>query len=90
MTDTAKPKSAKPPPVWWRNRQDWHRDSELESASAEYREKIMSDEDAMLRSDCGSEEFVEYCDIRRSAPPVAQQCQRCRAAKAKQRKEQAK
>ncbi len=67
--------SAKPKPLWWRvGKGKWHIGWQL---------RVIW----MLVALCGADTQV-LPRMRRSAPPVAQQCKSCRAAKARQRKEQ--
>ena len=89
MTETAKQK-----PLWWRvGKGKWHEDPLTYQLSREpmppkYVQYIL-DRQWLLWSLCNTVYggVTNPVIIRRSAPPVAQQCKRCRAAKAQQRKE---
>lgn len=85
MTETAKPKS-----LWWRRGdEEWHEDP----AEEDYEGLVRGDYPLWCRCDYRSsrpiQAFATEGDVktRRTAPPVAQQCAKCRAAKA--RKEEA-
>ena len=93
---------AKPKPLWWRvGKGKWHEDSLTYLVPLGRR---MNQEDIRLilqgkwrlDSQCGFGERGDYdahaddVQTRRAALPVAEQCKRCRAAKAKLRKERGK
>ena len=82
MTETAKQK-----PLWWRvGKGKWHEDPLLTK-----RGRPFTEEEIVGFARC-SWNALGYCgkialyyETRRTAPPVAQQCQHCRAAKAKEK-----
>lgn len=89
MTETAKPK-----PLWWKvGNGKWH---ECGTSGLEWFAKEIIEGRRFLTALCKlglglvcywTTDRFRGVETRRSAPPVADQCKRCRAAKAKQRKE---
>lgn len=88
MTETAKPK-----PLWWRvGKGKWHEDPLTDHNGHPLSEEGLG---RVLR---GDSPLCSYChrlqvyadrrsvQTRRTAPPVADQCKRCRAAKARKAK----